>query len=153
MYGSHITWFVATVIGSVMAQPLGHPAQSPNSSQAERAVSCLDTVSMTGAMRHIVYIQAAVRDSIDPRLGQQADVFTQSVAQHLRHLSSPLGDTLPEGEPAVGWRRINPAVVLTVVVARNSTAAASLLRAVVSRIPHGNAVHRPNGSRNSPIRS
>ena len=110
---------VALCAPSAAAQIAAQSAtQSPPQS---RQVSCLDTLSMAGAIPNVVYVHAMVADSTDVRLAEMADVFAQSVAQRLRQMFSPRGDTLPSGAPIIGWRDVrSPAPQVRVRLVRNS---------------------------------
>ena len=114
--------WVAVTIGCVVLPAPSAAAQSAAQSPSpSRAVSCLDTLSMAGAIPNVVYVHAMVADSTDARLAEMADVFAQSVAQRLRQMFSPHSDTLPSGAPIIGWRDVRPpAPQVRVRLVRNS---------------------------------
>ncbi len=82
---------------------------------------------MTDARPKIAYIYAIVPDSANPRLTQMADEFTQSVAQYLRVLLKAHDDTLPAGEPLIGWRGVKQQGVLAVSASRQASPVFNLL--------------------------
>ncbi|MDQ2889002.1 MAG: energy transducer TonB [Gemmatimonadota bacterium] len=91
--------------------------------------ACLDTVSLINARPRIAYIYASVPDSSQPLLGEMADQLAQSVAQRARVLLNAHGDTLPAGEPSLGWRNFRDDLVLEVTALRNGSPRFALVTA------------------------
>jgi hypothetical protein len=82
---------------------------------------------MAHAIPSIVYVRAAIEDSVDPGVGSTLDLFAQSVAAQFRLMLHSRGDTLPSGEPAITWRGIEPHIALGVTSRRRGGTAYQLL--------------------------
>jgi hypothetical protein len=67
-------------------------AQTPSISRAPAGKSCLDTVSMAHAIPSIVYVRAAIKDSVDPGVGSTLDLFAQSVVAQFRLMLRSRGE-------------------------------------------------------------
>jgi len=115
------------LVMSLALHPRNVTAQSKQDASIAHQVSCIDTASLAATVPHIVYIRATVKDSADARIGPMVDLYAQSVAQGLRRMFHPRGDTLPPGEPAITWRGIESPVSLTVTVFRNAASVYQLL--------------------------
>lgn len=105
--GADLSWPFAAV--SALCIALGASclaAQSANNATAGRAIACIDTLSLKPTKQMLVYVRDVIGDSTDSEFGQMADLFTQSISQHVRHLLHGKGEVLPSGEPAITWRQI-----------------------------------------------
>lgn len=110
-------------IGSCIALPaLSVAAQSPAQRAPVRGPSCLDTISIKPRVQTLVYVRARFDESKYPALGEMADLFTQSVSQHIRHVLHGHGSVLPRGEPAITWRTVGSDDALEVIVHREGPA-------------------------------
>jgi outer membrane biosynthesis protein TonB len=118
--------------------------------------SCLDTIPPSALTRVVVYAQTRLHDSTTRAFQPAADNFAQSVAEHARGLLGARGDTLPRGEPVVGWRGLGAG--LTVTAHRDgrvtwvappsqssATAAALLARAAEAARADGEMLFWPDG--------
>ena len=121
------------------------------------APSCIDTLSLAGATPWIVYVRAITQDSSSRMVQSVADEFAQAVAQRLRVLLHARGDTLPAGEPLLGWREFPVSAVIRVTLSRlrspelalvpaatNSPSSTLLLRAAVESQASDDAVFWTN---------
>ncbi len=99
--------------------------------------SCLDTISMAKATPSVIYLEATVRDSADPRLGQMADIFAQSVAMRVRQQLDARGDTVPPGEPKISWLSITSSSRLDVAVTRNGASTYNLVTLHIDSVAAG----------------
>lgn len=73
---------------------------------ADHHVTCLDTIPASAMTRVIVYAHPVLLDSADLAALPAAAYFTEGVVQQLPVLLGAPGDTLPNGEPLVRWRRL-----------------------------------------------
>lgn len=120
--------WIVVVLATCTAFPMrDQTAQATSSVPAAGRNSCTDTVSMVHAVPSVVYIQATIKESTDPRVGKMADIFAQSVAQRLRLMLHQRGDTLPAGEPTITWRTIAPHLSLNVTAYRSERTTYTLL--------------------------
>ncbi len=123
---------LVTLIALTPLPSVALPAQeTQHSAVIPHPVACVDTVSLTGARPRFAYIHAVVPDSTGQHLTQMADEFTQSLAQHMRTRLSAHGDTLPAGEPLIGWRDVENHIALRVTASRTGPASFTL-----SQAPH-----------------
>jgi hypothetical protein len=95
-------------------------AQVSNAGAYSIKSNCVDTISVVPTIPSIVYVEAAISDSVGEQVGQMADIFAQSVAQRVRILLHERGDTLPPGEPAITWREITDGTPVVVRMVRDS---------------------------------
>lgn len=113
----------ALSIGCRLALPaLSVAAQSPAKRAAVSGPSCLDTISLKPRVQTLVYVSARVDESKYPHLREVADLFAQSISQHIRHLLHGQGSVLPRGEPTITWRSVGADDALEVVVQRDGPA-------------------------------
>lgn len=102
-------------------------AQSSQPAAGSQRVSCIDTLSLPATVPRVVYLQSAMGNSVDSRAAQMVDIYAQSVAQRIRGMLHPHGDTLPHGEPTITWREIESSTPLEIKTFRNGTPVYRLL--------------------------
>ncbi len=101
-------------------------AQAKQDTSITKPIRC-SAGSPAATVPRIVYVEASVDRSADARSIPPADLYAQSVAERLRLMFHPRGDTLPSSEPAIEWRGIETHKPLLVTVYRNAAPSYRLL--------------------------
>lgn len=98
---------LCALVALVVAVPLR--AQKISAEPTE----CFDRIPSKELTRVTVVATASIRDSVNKRIPAVATRLLQQIVPKFRSLLGASGDGLPDGEPLITWREIEPAVLVT----------------------------------------